>query len=207
MRTGVYGGTFNPIHLAHVHLVREFIKRLALDRVLLIPTGTPPHKAAKQLASNEDRVAMLKLAAAEITECPVEISTIEMEREGKSYTADTLTELKALYPEDELFLLMGEDMFMTIDRWYQPERIFRAATVCGAPRDYDSFKKLEEHGEDVKMRYPYFSYVLQNIPYMPASSTEVRGMLNGEGDLSALLPENVERYIRERGLYGAEKEG
>ena len=207
MRTGIYGGTFNPIHLAHIHLVREFIRRLSLDRVLLIPTGKPPHKAAKQLASNEDRIAMLKLAAVEITGCPVEISEIEMQREGKSYTADTLTELKAMYPEDELFLMMGEDMFMTIDRWYKPEVIFRAATVCGAPRDHGSFDKLAAHGENVKKRYPEFNYILQDIPYMPASSTEVRGMLNDESDLSALLPKSVERYIRERGLYGAEKEG
>ena len=143
MRTGIYGGTFNPIHRAHIHLVREFAKRLSLDRILLIPTGTPPHKAAKQLASNEDRIQMLRLAAAEVTECPVEISEIEMRREGKSYTADTLTQLKALYPGDELFLLMGEDMFLTIDQWYQPERIFRAAVICGAPRDFDSMHKLQ----------------------------------------------------------------
>ena len=79
MKTGIYGGTFNPIHKAHIHLVREFARRLQLERVLLIPTGQPPHKAAKQLASNEDRVTMLKLAAEEITECPVEISEIEMQ--------------------------------------------------------------------------------------------------------------------------------
>lgn len=207
MRTGIYGGTFNPIHLAHVHLVREFAARLQLDRVLLIPTGQPPHKVAKQLASNADRLEMLRLAAEEITECPVEISDIEMRREGRSYTADTLTELKAQYPEDELFLLMGEDMFMTVDRWYHPETIFAAATICGAPRDHGSFRKLVEHGGDVKKRFPAFSFIVQNIPYMEASSTEVREKLNGESDLSALLPESVERYIRERGLYGAEKEG
>lgn len=207
MRTGIYGGTFNPIHRAHIHLVREFARRLSLDRILLIPTGTPPHKAAKQLASNEDRIQMLRLAAAEITECPVEISEIEMQREGKSYTADTLTELKALYPEDELFLLMGEDMFMTIDRWYQPERIFRAAVICGAPRDFDSMQKLQIHGADVKERYPEFTYILQNIPYVPGSSTEVRERLAAGEILSDLLPEAVEEYIRERGLYGAEKEG
>ena len=207
MRTGIYGGTFNPIHRAHIHLVREFAKRLSLDRILLIPTGTPPHKAAKQLASNEDRIQMLRLAAAEVTECPVEISEIEMRREGKSYTADTLTQLKALYPGDELFLLMGEDMFLTIDQWYQPERIFRAAVVCGAPRDFNSMQKLQAHGEDVKLRYPEFNYSLQNIPYVPGSSTQVRERLSAGDKVSDLLPEAVEAYIRERGLYGTEQEG
>ena len=202
MRTGIYGGTFNPIHTAHVHLVREFAERLALDRVLLIPTGQPPHKAAKQLASNADRIAMLKLAAEEITECPVEISEIEMQREGKSYTADTLTQLKELYPEDELFLLMGEDMFMTIDKWYKPEVIFHHATVCGAPRDYGSFKKMIAHGEDMKKRFLELRFVLQNIPYVEGSSTQVRELLNEGKTLSGLLPEKVERYVLERGLYG-----
>ncbi len=203
MRTGIYGGTFNPIHSAHVHLVREFAERLSLDRVLLIPTGQPPHKAAKQLASNEDRIAMLKLAAKEISECPVEILEIEMQREGKSFTADTLTQLGALYPEDALFLLMGEDMFMTVDRWYKPEVIFRHAVICGAPRDFGSFRRMIAHGEDMKKRFPELTFILQNIPYVEGSSTQVRERLT-EGETSGgLLPEKVEQYIRERGLYGA----
>lgn len=202
VRTGIYGGTFNPIHRAHIHLVREFARRLQLDRVLLIPTGQPPHKAAKQLAANADRIAMLKLAAEEITECPVEISEIEMQREGKSYTADTLTALREMYPEDELYLLMGEDMFMTIDRWYKPEVIFACATVCGAPRDYGSFERLLTHGGEVQRQYPQFRFRLENIPYVEASSTEVRERLISGESLSDLLPESVERYIRERGLYG-----
>ena len=204
MRTGIYGGTFNPIHKAHIHLVREFAERLDLDRVLLIPTGQPPHKTAKQLAPNADRIAMLKLAAEEITECPVEISEIEMQRAGKSYTADTLEALHTLYPQDELFLLMGEDMFMTVDRWYKPEMIFRHATICGAPRDHGSFEKLQAHGEAVEKVYPEFRFVLENIPYMPGSSTEIRDGLKADADLSALLPDSVAQYIRERGLYGAE---
>ena len=142
MRIGIYGGTFNPIHTAHVHLVREFIKRLSLDRVILIPTGTPPHKATHQLASGADRIEMCRLAAADIAECPVTVSDIEVLRTGKSYTADTMTELKAQYPDDELFLLMGEDMFCTVEKWYHPERIFAAAEICAAPRDKDSFQTL-----------------------------------------------------------------
>ena len=94
-RLGILGGTFNPIHTAHVHLVREFIKRLSLDRVILIPTGTPPHKATHQLASGADRIEMCRLAAADIAECPVTVSDIEVLRTGKSYTADTLRQLAA----------------------------------------------------------------------------------------------------------------
>ena len=201
MRIGIYGGTFNPIHTAHVHLVREFIKRLSLDRVILIPTGTPPHKAAHQLASGADRIEMCRLAAADIAECPVTVSDIEVLRTGKSYTADTMTELKAQYPDDELFLLMGEDMFCTVEKWYHPERIFAAAEICAAPRDKDSFQTLVTHGEEVKEKFPQLRFTVQNIEFLPVSSTMVREKsLHGE-DISGLVPADVAEYIRKKRLY------
>lgn len=203
MRTGIYGGTFNPIHLAHVHLVRAFIEQLSLNRVLLIPTGQPQHKAAAALACNADRLAMCRLAAAEISECPVEVSDIEMRRAGKSYTADTLTALRGQYPQDDFYLLMGEDMFLTVERWYEPEKIFREATVCAAPRDYGSFRRLIRHGEAVRKTHPAFGFILQNIPFLPVSSTEIRGRIQSGGPLDDLLPRGVIDYIEERGLYKA----
>lgn len=201
MRTGIYGGTFNPIHTAHVHLLREFSSRLALDRVILIPTGTPPHKVPTQLAADADRLAMCKIVAAEMKSCPVLVSDIEMRRAGKSFTADTLTQLRALYPEDEFFLLMGEDMFMTVERWFHPEVIFRQATICGAPRDYGSFPKMIAHGEDIRKNFSDFSFILLNIPYIPVSSTHIRKRLLDNMPLQDLVTASVENYIRERGLY------
>lgn len=201
MRTGIYGGTFNPIHLAHVHLVRAFIERLSLDRVLLIPAGTPPHKEAQRLAGGAERMEMCRLAAAEITECAVEVSDIELRRGGKSYTADTLAALRIRYPGDDFYLLMGEDMFMTVERWYRPEQIFRTATICAAPRDYGSFQRLIRHGERVRRSFREFGFILQNIPYLPVSSTEIRTRLEAGQSLDGLVPESVERYIRERGMY------
>lgn len=201
MRIGIYGGTFNPVHTAHVHLVREFIKRLSLDRVILIPTGTPPHKAAHQLASGEDRIEMCRLAAEEITECPVKVSNVEVLRTGKSYTADTMTELKAQHPNDDLFLLMGEDMFLTVEKWYHPERIFAATEICAAPRDKNSFQTLVAHGEEVKKIFPALRFTVQNIEFLPISSTVVREKcLHGE-DITGLVPARVAEYIREKGLY------
>ena len=124
MRIGVYGGSFNPIHAAHTALLTAFARRLLLDRLLLIPAGIPPHKAAPDLASGADRMEMCRIAAKGFTVCPVEVLDIEVRREGKSYTADTLAELKMVYSRNELFLLMGEDMFLTVEKWRQPERIF-----------------------------------------------------------------------------------
>lgn len=146
---------------------------------------------------------MCRLAAAEITECPVEVSDIEMRRGGKSYTADTLAQLRAQYPADDFYLLMGEDMFLTVERWYRPEEIFRLATICAAPRDYGSFRRLIRHGEAVRGMYPAFGFILQNIPYLPVSSTEVRARLRSGGPLQDLLPQRVADYIEARGLYRA----
>ena len=112
--------------------MEEFRRGLGLDRVLLIPTRVPPHKAAPDLASAQDRCAMCRLA---IQEKPwLELSDIEMRREGKSYTAETLEELSALYPRDQFYLLMGEDMFLTLGHWYRPETIFRWLGVHHAPQ-------------------------------------------------------------------------
>ena len=161
MKTAVYGGTFNPIHRGHIHILGEFMERLALDRALLIPDGAPPHKQALDLAPGEHRLGMCRLdrnrylsldshkskmpqsgehrlgmcrLAAEALPGRVEVSPIELERPGRSYTSDTLAQLNGLFPGEELYLLMGEDMFLTVDRWHAAEEIFRRAVLCASPR-------------------------------------------------------------------------
>ncbi len=140
MRIGVYGGTFNPIHLGHVHILREFIRRLDLQKVLLIPDGTPPHKVAEDLAPPEDRVKMCQIATEELG--IVEVSRMELTRPGKSFTSDTLTQLHELYPRDELYFLMGEDMFLTVDKWHDAPTIFRLAVLCASPRSHEGYEGL-----------------------------------------------------------------
>ena len=200
MKIGIYGGTFNPIHLGHLHILREFIRRLELDKVILIPTHVPPHKQSFDLASGEDRVKMCKIAAGEIVEAPVEVSTIELDREGKSYTAETLEELKRQHAENEFYLLMGEDMFLTIHQWYRPETIFSLATVCGSPRSEDGLQKLCEQRDFLEKMYGARCRV-EDIPYFPASSTEVRELAQQGESLSRLVPSGVEDYIKTHGLY------
>ena len=200
MKIGIYGGTFNPIHLGHIHILREFILRLSLDKAILIPTHVPPHKQSFDLASGEDRVAMCKLAAAEIVEAPVEVSAMELERAGKSYTAETLEELRRQYPNDELYLLMGEDMFLTIHQWYRPETIFSLAAVCGSPRSGDGLRELQEQQDFLEKKYGARCMV-EDIPYFSASSTEVRALAQRGESLSHLVPETVENYIKAHGLY------
>ena len=202
MKTGIYGGTFNPIHNGHLHIVEEFRRGLSLDRVLLIPTRVPPHKEAPDLASGEDRFAMCRLAAQ--GDPWLELSDIEMRRQGKSYTAETLEELSALYPQDQFYLLMGEDMFLTVGSWYRPETIFSLASVCTTPRGEKSMEALRRKALEYAGQHGARCFIGQ-IPYLPVSSTQVRQAVAAEEDISSLVPAGVARYIREKGLYRAGK--
>ena len=198
MKTGIYGGTFNPIHNGHLHIVEEFRRGLGLDRVLLIPTRVPPHKAAPDLASAGERFAMCRLAAQ--GKPWLELSDIEMRREGKSYTAETLEELSALYPQDQFYLLMGEDMFLTLGRWYRPETIFSLASVCTTPRSPDGLDALRQKALEYTGQFQARCF-LEHIPYLPISSTQVRQAVARGAHISGLVPQAVAAYMKERGLY------
>ena len=197
-RTGIFGGTFNPIHNGHLHIVEEFRRGLGLDRVLLIPTRVPPHKAAPDLASAGERFAMCRLAAQ--GKPWLELSDIEMRREGKSYTAETLEELSALYPQDQFYLLMGEDMFLTLGSWYRPETIFSLASVCTTPRSPDGLDALRQKALEYTGQFQARCF-LEHIPYLPISSTQVRQAVARGEDISGLVPQAVATYMKERGLY------
>lgn len=194
----MYGGTFNPIHRGHVHILGEFIRRLGLDRSILIPAGTPPHKIAHELASPEDRVRMCELAA-ECLPGKIEISRIELDRPGKSFTSETLTELTAQYPEDELYFLMGEDMFLTVDRWHDPETIFRLAVLCASPRSSEGMARLLAKKRELEALGA--RCVVEDIPFLDVSSTGVRERAAAGEPIHDLVPEPVAAYIGSRGLY------
>ena len=203
MKTGVYGGTFNPIHNGHLHIVEEFRRGLGLDRVLLIPAHVPPHKTAPDLAPAGERLEMCRLAAEKTPW--LQVSSIELEREGKSYTAETLEELSSLFPEDQFYLLMGEDMFLTLGRWYRPETIFSLASVCTTPRSLDGLSALRQKALEYTERFGARCF-LEQIPYLPVSSTQVRQAAARGEDVSTLVPETVAAYIAAHGLYSREEE-
>ena len=127
-RIGIYGGTYNPPHIGHLRAAEYAIEALALDRLLLIPTGVSPHKEMAAGASTADRLHMLELSAKGIERA--EVSDIEIRREGRSYTVDTLRAIQAEHPESELFLLMGTDMFTSFLTWREPETIMKLATLA-----------------------------------------------------------------------------
>lgn len=130
----------------------------------------------------------------------LELSDIEMRREGKSYTAETLEELSALYPQDQFYLLMGEDMFLTLGRWYRPETIFSLASVCTTPRSPDGLDALRQKALEYTGQFQARCF-LEHIPYLPISSTQVRQAVARGEDISGLVPQAVAAYMKERGLY------
>ena len=144
MKIGIYGGTFNPPHLGHQAAAETAVKVLGLDKLILIPAAVPPHKALPEhTPDNRHRLEMtMKMADAMNLPGVVEVSAMEMEREGKSYTSDTLRIIKEQYPDDELWLLMGTDMFLTLQLWHEPEEVLRLANIC-------AFGRTEQDGESV----------------------------------------------------------
>lgn len=189
-RIGIFGGTFNPPHIGHTRLAEHFVNELKLDRLLVIPTFQPPHKEASNLASGEDRINMCMLAFPDAV-----VSTIEMNRGGKSYTYDTLCELKEQYPGDELFFIVGSDMLLSFDRWYKSNEILEMITLCAADR--------EDDGEELKI--PDFlegkNVVITKLPPFEISSTRIRESIAKGENTDGVLDEAVRYYIDEKGLY------
>ena len=192
-RFGIYGGTFNPIHNGHLHLIRAACAQLSFDRLLVVPANIPPHKAATDLASNRDRLEMARLATAGMP--GVWVSDIELRARGKSYTVLTLERLRALFPECSFTLLMGADMLESFDRWHRWQDILKLADIAAFARNEGEEALLERKAALIGR-----ARVVRVEP-LPLSSTLVREKVRRGEDISGLVPEPVAAYIYEKGLY------
>lgn len=198
MRTGLMGGTFNPPHMGHINAARAAKEELSLDRLIFIPTGTPPHKEmAEHSATTEQRLEMTYLAAKTLG---AEVSDIETRREGKSFTVHTLRELHKKYPDDELWLIMGTDMFLSLETWFCFEEIFSLASVAAVAREDDDKEKLFAYSEYLKDKHGAKTRVLE-VAALTVSSTELRPGKNRK-ELQKFLPPEVYDYIIRKNLYG-----
>lgn len=202
MRIGIYGGTFNPPHNGHITAAQAAMEALKLDKLLLIPDNVPPHKALPAGSpDSRQRLEMTVLATAALGK-KAEASDIELHRSGKSYTGDTLREVHEKYPEDELFLLMGSDMFLSLHSWHEPEvicdlaQIVPFSRVSGGEEAAFAAQKLR-----LEQQYGARVSVVVNPHVIELSSTEVREALAaGKGE--ELLPRPVYGYIQREHLYG-----
>ena len=202
-RIGIYGGTFNPPHLGHIQAARCAVAALGLDRLLLIPDRIAPHKVMPEgSASPEQRLEMLRIAANGAEK--IQVSDMELRREGKSFTYETVLELRRMYPDAELTLFMGTDMFLSFHNWREPETILKHASLAVFYRgERGEVEKI--HSRKAEMEQQGHRVTLVENPVVNISSTDLRRMLVF-GCAEPFLPEGVAAYIRRNGLYGTARD-
>ena len=183
MKTGLFGGAFNPIHNGHLKVARTAIENEKLDRLIFIPTGNAPHKREGDV-SREDRLKMIEGAIK--NEEKMFVSEYELKREEVSYSADTIEHFKNLYPNDELYFIIGDDSYSNFGSWHEPQRILDASTVLVFPR------------EGVVISPPFKEVKMEKIEI---SSKDIRERIKRGKNCEKLLPKSVLDYIIKGELY------
>ncbi len=196
MKIGIYGGSFDPVHNGHVKLAYYMLSVLELDRLLIVPAYRSPFKS-KDAVHADDRVHMCRLA---FSDPRMEVSTVETERGGKSYTVDTVNAIKKEYGDNDYFLIIGSDQYLQFDRWYRFPDILSAVTLCAVSRtDADKRPEMELYADKFLRRYG--RCLICDFEPLEISSTLIRETIASGGNASEYLPEAVCDYIKNRGLY------
>lgn len=198
MRIGVFGGTFDPVHLGHIRAARSVRSVLGLDRVLFVPAGQPWLKASLPVSPVEHRVEMVRLAIAR--QPGLDLSMVDAERPGPSYAVDTLEILRArLGRQASLFFLLGSDALRDLPRWKDPQRLVRLCRMAAFARPgfrRPDLQVLEEAIPGVSRRV-----IMLEIPLSDIQATEIRQRAREGRSIRAMVPEAVRRYILEHELY------
>lgn len=197
---GILGGTFNPPHLAHLLCASEARWQLGLERVLLIPTGVPPHKEIGDEPGIEHRLEMCRIAAAPHDDW-LQVSEIEALRDGPSYTVDTLRAINASQPGDELTFIVGGDMAWSLPAWREPEAILELARVAVAERAGARREEIREQLAGLRGA-ENVSYI--EVPRIDVSSAALRQRVRAGQPITYLVPDGVSDYIKERRLYASD---
>lgn len=196
-KMGLFGGTFDPIHQGHIEMALRLADQLDLDRVVLMPTFVPPHKIKTTMAAAEHRLAMCRLAAEPYPQ--LQVSDMELQREGASFTVDTLSALCEQYPDTQWYLITGADMFTTLRTWHRFEDIARMAVLCTVPRKGTDTANLQAYA--AAMEADGIRCYVDDAPVSDVSSTEIRRRVGSDMDWEGLVPPVVETYIQKQGLY------
>lgn len=195
MRIGIMGGTFNPVHNAHLIIAELAREEYALSRVIFITSGNPPHKETMLGARHRFNMTHLAIEGNDgFSEDDFEIS-----RDEKSYTVHTLEYLKNKYPSDELFFIIGEDSLCDLSTWYKPQEILNMANILVFPRK--SRKSLEYEINSARKKFDGGIFAI-DAPLMEISSTDIRNRIASGKTVRYMLPDKVLRYIEENNLYG-----
>jgi len=198
MKIGVLGGTFDPVHLAHLAVAEAVKAELDLDEVIFVPAGQPWLKANSYISAAEHRVQMVRLAIA--GKSYFRLSTMEIDRPGPSYTVDTMAELRGqIGAEGELYFILGWDNLAELPRWWQPARLIQLCYLVAVPRPgypTPDLTKLEGDIPGIAKRV-----IIMDKPEMDISATEIRKRLSRGAPINDLVPEAVAEYIKRQGLY------
>lgn len=202
MKIGLIGGTFNPIHYGHL-ILSEFIREeMDLDRIIFIPTRIPPHKDSSNIPNGKVRIEMVNLAIKSNEN--FQSSTIEIDREGVSYTIDTIEELKSKYPQDEFFFIIGEDSLFQLHNWKDYERLIKICNIIVAERIGQEKDKINDRIYEINSLFNG-NIVKASSPHIGISSTIIRNRVKNGLSIKYLVPETVEEYIINNGLYLGEE--
>ena len=198
-KTGVFGGSFDPVHLGHLGLAKDAITEAGLDKVIFVPAKLQPFKLDKKVTPGEDRLAMLKLAIEGIDK--LEVSEYELNKDSVSYTYLTLRAMKEMLGDDvQMYFITGTDSFIKIEDWKNSEELLRNFSYIVGSRPEYKKDELKECIEKVRNKYGTEVIVINNTE-LDISSTEIRNRLEAGEKADDLIPAEVERYIRENGLY------
>jgi len=198
VRIGILGGTFNPPHLGHLVCGQEAYRELELDRVMLIPARIPPHKSVEEEPGAEHRLELCRLAVRD--DDRFEVSALELERDGPSYTVDTLQMLTAHAPNTDFFLIVGGDIAAGLPQWREPERVLELATLAVAKRRGTARGTVERSLDSLRggERARFFA-----MPRIGISSTMIRRRVRAGQPIRYFVPDRVEDHIRRHDLYAA----
>lgn len=190
-KLAVFGGTFDPIHSGHLILAEELKEELGLQKVIFVPSANPPHKGDSDLSEAKDRFMMTRIA---IQDNPAfDLSDLELKREGKSYTIETINQFKQLYPKSELYLLLGSDVLEELHLWKEPEKIFEQIKVVIAKRP--GFDRIDPQNSYVKKS------LVVPIDGLNISSSQIRERVKAGKSIRYLVPPGVEEFIQAKNLY------
>ena len=197
MKIGIYGGSFDPVHVGHVNAAKNFMEELSLDKIIVIPAYQPPHKKGLAMTPSEHRLNMCNIAFGKLE--GFEVSDIEIKRADEGYMADTIAELREIYPDDEFYLLIGGDMLLSFRKWYAWSKITDEAVLAVAARNWEDDAALE--GEAAMLRSYGATVKIVPIDVKEISSTAVREVVRRADDISSMVPEGVDDYIWDHYLY------
>lgn len=197
-RLGIFGGTFNPPHKGHIYIACQAMKSAALDKMLFIPCGNPPHKKVEGDILAKHRLEMTRLAISDNPD--FEITDIEVKDKAPSYTAKTLEKLKVLFPDLALCFVVGGDSLRDMEGWYHPERIFALAEIIAISRGGIDASVVAERAEYYTKKYNAQITVVDVSP-LDISSSDIRQKIIAGEDVSDVVQDSVLGYIKETGIY------